>query len=189
MVAIIACKSAVAQNKAIVLQDLWYNDLGNYNPRPFLDDVLIALEDKLSVKVILDKTSGPVALRPDSNWEARIRQQILQQKSSDDKYYIALSSELKFPAINVGKLLFKNPPRTSKLIFTFHVYNGNGAEVLGDTIVNRGCISRAIAPEQNNDSFYGSYQSFLDDMQCHLKVIKEQLQLKKLKPKLYLKAK
>jgi len=168
-----------SQKKATVIQNLGYNDLNNYNPKPFLDDVLIMLQQKLEVKKIIDH-EGPHAQRVDTNWNSTIKNIIEKKKASDNEYLIALSSELKLPAVNIGKLLFKNPPRSSKLIFTFHVYNAKGIEVLGDTIINRGCISRTVDPDKGSKSFYADYQNFLDDMHCHLDIIRQRLQIKEL---------
>lgn len=183
-------KLSYSQNKAIVLQNFWYNDLNSYNPRNFFDDMLILLQDKLSIKKIVEETPGPQALKPDSSNQKRIKDLIDKRKASgENAYYITMESELKLPTINIGKIFFKNPPRSSKLIFNIHIYNSGGTEILADTIVNRGCISRTVDPEKGNKSFYPDYQSFLDDLQCHLKVIKEQLQQKKLPRKLYMEAK
>jgi hypothetical protein len=179
-----------SQNKAIVLQNLWYNDLNSYNPRSFFDDVFIVMQDKLSIKKIVEETPGPQALKADSSNQRKIKDLIDRRKASgENAYYITMESELRLPAINIGKIFFKNPPRTSKLIFNIHVYNSRGTEILADTIVNRGCISRTVDPDKGSKNFYLDYQNFLDDLQCHLKVIKEQLQQKKLPRKLYVETK
>jgi hypothetical protein len=182
-------KLSYSQNKAIVLQNLWYNDLNSYNPRSFFDNVLVVLQDKLSIKKIIEESPGPQALKPDSSNQKRIKELIDKKKASgENAYYITMESQLKLPTINVGKIFFKNPPRTSKLIFNVHVYNSGGIEILADTIVNRGCISRTVDPDKGSTSFYASYESFLDDLNCHLKVIKQQLQQKKVPGKLYIEA-
>jgi hypothetical protein len=179
-----------SQNKAIVLQNLWYNDLNSYNPRSFFDDVLAVVQDKLSIKKIVQETAGPEPFKTDTNNVRKIKELIEKRKASgENAYYITMASQLKLPIINVGKILFKNPPRTSKLIFDIHVYNNAGTEILSDTVVNRGCISRTVDPEKGNSSFYADYQNFLDDLQCHLKAIRQQLQQKKLAPKLYVETK
>jgi hypothetical protein len=183
-------KLAQSQSKAVVLQNLWYSDLNSYNPRNFFDDVLIALQEKLSIKKIIEEPPGLQSIRPDSSNQKRIKDLIDKRKASgENTYYITMESELKLPTINIGKIFFKNPPRSSKLIFNIHVYTIGGTEILADTIINRGCISRTVDPEKGNKNFYPDYQSFLDDLQCHLKFIKEQLQQKKLPRKLYVEAK
>jgi hypothetical protein len=183
---------SVAQNKAIVLQNVWNNDLNNYNPKEYVEKLFDLLKAKLLVKdFIADAKNLTVNSRADT-WDKNVKEQIRAGKAAgENAYFIAVSSELRLPVFNLGKFLFKNPPRSSKLTFTLHVYDSTGSEVIGDTIINRGCLVKTIDEEKGGKYFYSDYNSFMSDMQCHLEVIRKMIMEKPLskKQKPYVKAK
>lgn len=184
LVAVLFSNVSVGQNKAVVLQNVWNNDLNNYTPKEFLDKLYDILKEKLSVKdfVVDPKTLTPG--RRDQNWDKNVKEQVNEKKrSGENAYFIAIASELRLPAFNLGKFLFKNPPRSSKLTFTLHVYDTTGVEVIGDTIVNRGCLVKTIDEQKGSKYFYSDYNDFLSDMMCHLAVIRKVLHEKSLSKK------
>ena len=63
----------LAQSKAIVVQNLWNNDLNNYNPKEYFDKLFGVLKAKLAVK---DFVADPAALsinRKDEAWEQNVK--------------------------------------------------------------------------------------------------------------------
>ncbi|MDB5249141.1 MAG: hypothetical protein JWQ40_3535 [Segetibacter sp.] len=168
-----------SQNKAVVIQNLWSNELNPYNPQEYLDKLYTIFKEKLSVKEFSQEPGSFKTLRNDAEWKKKIVEQLKAKNSpSDSIYYIAFASELKLPTLNLGKILFKNPPRSSKYIFSFHIYNGAGDELMGDTIINRGCVVKSIDGKKGSGYFYSDYRSFMDDMVCHIQVIRKILQEK-----------
>lgn len=169
--------ASFSQKNAIILENLWINELNNYTPKAFFDKFYIALKDKLAVKQIAEDPNSLKVGRRTEDWYQKIREKIKAKNiKPDSTYFIALSSDLRLPTVNLGKFLFKNPPRSSKLVFIMHVFDAAANEVLVDTIVNRGCVVRSLEEGKGSTFFYGSYDSFISDMQCHLEVIKKQLQ-------------
>lgn len=167
---------AVAQNKAVVLQNVWSNELNNYTPRDFFDKLFAVLKDKLSVKDFVADPKVVTAVRKDESWDKNVKEEIRAKKASgENAYFIAVANELRLPAFNLGKFLFKNPPRSSKLTFTLHVYDTTGTEVIGDTIINRGCMVRTIDEQKGSKYFYADYNDFVSDMKCHLEDIRKVL--------------
>jgi len=166
-----------AQKEAVVIQNRWSNDLNDYNPRPFFDNVFALLADYLNVKkVVEDKSSLITEKTADQKVKEKLKEKIA---ANSNAYYVTLDSELQFPVINFRKLIFKNPTRSSRFVFSFHVFDNTGNELAADTIVNNGCILRAINEQKGRKDFYDSFKSFTDDMQCHTEAIKERLQEKK----------
>jgi hypothetical protein len=106
-----------------------------------------------------------------------------RKAAGENAYFIAITNDLRLPAFNLGKFLFKNPPRSSKLTFTLHIYDTTGVEVIGDTIVNRGCLVRTIDEQKGSKYFHSDYNDFVSDMMCHLAVIRKVLQEKPLAKK------
>lgn len=177
--------TAKAQNKAVVLQNLWNNELNNYTPKEFLDKLFDVLKKKLSVGNFIADPGTVAAGRKDDNW---VKDQVKARKAAgENAYFISMANELRLPTFNLGKFLFKNPPRSSKLTFTLHVYDTTGAEILGDTIVNRGCTIRTIDEQKGSKFFYTDYNDFMSDMLCHFQYISKVLNEKQLarKPKRY----
>jgi hypothetical protein len=173
--------TSMGQSKAIVLQNLWNNELDSYSPKEYFDQLYDVLRQKLQVKELVVDTKAVSAGNKDEHWENTVKEQVKSKNATrENAYYIALANELRLPAFNLGKFLFKNPPRSSKLTFTFHVYDTSGIEVLGDTIINRGCLVRAIDIEKGTRNFYSDYNSFLSDLKCHLEYIRKVLQEKPL---------
>lgn len=165
-----------SQNKAFVIQNSWDNDLNNYNPKNFFESLFAELKTKLSVQEFIGDPSKLNVGGIDADWSKKVVTQIKERNTgTNDVYYVALTSQLKLPTINIGKFIFKNPPRSSKLIFSYHIYNGVGTELLGDTIINRGCLSATIPEGKNNKYFYADYDSFTDDLKCHFDYISKQL--------------
>jgi hypothetical protein len=176
--------SSIAQSKAIVLQNLWNNELDSYSPREYLDQLYEVLKQKLLVKELVVDTKAVSAVHKGANWENNVKEQVKGKYApGENAYYLTLANELRLPAFNLGKFLFKNPPRSSKLTFTIHVYDTAGTEIMGDTIINRGCLVRAIDIEKGMKSFYADYNSFVSDMKCHLAYIRKVLQEKPLNRK------
>jgi len=184
MVCLFFSTISFGQNKAVVLQNVWNNDLNNYTPKEFLDKLFAVLKEKLAVKDLLVDGDMVTAARKNESWDKTVKEQVNARKASGgDAYFIAIASELRLPAINLGKFLFKNPPRSSKLTFTLHVYDTTGAEIIGDTIVNRGCLVRTVDEQKGSKYFYSDYNDFLSDMNCHLAAIRKVLQEKPLAKK------
>jgi hypothetical protein len=168
---------SLAQNKALVLENLWINELNNYTPKEFLNKFYEILKDKLLVRQVIDDSLSLKVTRVDDDWKQRVTEGIKNKNGSKDyAYFIAISTDLRLPAINLGKLLFKNPPRTSKLLFTIHVFDAAANEIIADTIVNRGCVVNTLEEGKSSKYFYLDYKSFLNDMACHLDIIKKSLQ-------------
>lgn len=194
IVLILAFSSNVlfGQNKAIVLQNVWNSDLNNYNPKEYFVKLFDVLKAKLAVK---DFVADPTALsivRKDEAWDKNVKEQLAaKSKTGENAYFIAIANELRLPALNLGKLLFKNPPRSSKLTFTIHVYDNKGVEVMGDTIINRGCVVKPVDEEKGAKYFYSDYNNFLSDVFCHLEYIRKTIQEKPLskKQRLYMETK
>ena len=172
-------KMSFGQNKAIVLQNVWSNELNNYNPREFIGRLYQVLREQLSVKQVIEDPKSLQVSNKGNDWDKNTREQLKERSSkTDTAYFITMATELRLPKVNLGKLLFKNPPRSSKLTFTYHIYNGAGNEVIGDTIINRGCLSTTVDEEKGNSYFYSSYESFMNDMKCHVEVIRKEIQEK-----------
>jgi len=168
-----------AQNRAFVIQNVWDNDLNNYNPKNFFENLFFELKNKLAVREFIGDPSQLSVGGADANWNKKVASQIVERNTAADSiYYIALTSQLKLPTVNLGKFLFKNPPRSSKLIFAYHIYNGAGVELLADTIINRGCLTNSIDEEKGNKFFYSDFSSFNRDMNCHFDYIRKQLDSK-----------
>jgi hypothetical protein len=173
-----------AQNKAIVLHNLWNNDLNSYNTKEYFDKLYDVLKSKLAVKDFIIDAKGLSVDRKDEAWEQNVKDQLkAPSKAGEKAYFIAIANELRLPALNLGKLFFKNPPRSSKLTFTIHVYDNNGFEVIGDTIINRGCVVKPVDEERGSRYFYSDYNNFMSDVLCHLDYIKRILQEKPLPKK------
>lgn len=163
-----------SQNKAVVLQNGWNNELNNFNPKEFVEKLFEVFKIKLAVKnFIVDvKTSG--ALLTNEGWEKKLQEVVKEKKMEGiDAYYIGMSTDLRLPAINLGKFLFKNPPRRSKVTFTFHVYDTIGTRILSDTIINRGCVVKTLDDEKGSKHFYSDYNNFMADMLCHLAALRK----------------
>ncbi|MCW3112404.1 MAG: hypothetical protein JWR18_800 [Segetibacter sp.] len=185
-------KMSLSQNKAIVLQHVWNNDLNNYSPKEFLNQLYEVLKAKLQVKDFIADERSVTSGRKDGNWDNNLKEQVKEKKAAGvNAYFVAVASELRLPAFNLGKFLFKNPPRSSKLTFTFHVYDSTGTEIIGDTIINRGCVVKTIDEEKGSKFFYSDYNNFMSDMHCHLEVLRKLIQDKPLakKQRRYLEAK
>ena len=177
LVAILLSGSSYAQKKAIVLENLWVNDLNNFTPKVFFDRFYAVLKDKLSLKQIVDDPQSLKATIRTDDWILKIKENIKSRNiPKDSAYFIAISTDLRLPAINLGKFLFKNPPRSSKLFFTIHVFDATANIIIADTVVNRGCVYKSLEEGKGNKFFYTDYNSFLSDMQCHLEIIKKSLQ-------------
>lgn len=173
-----------SQNRAFVIQNIWDNALNNYNPRNFFENLFIVFKDKLHVREFVADPSNVTVGGIEAEWDKKVKSLIVERNTAADSiYYIALSSQLRLPTINLGKFLFKNPPRSSKLVFTYHVYNGSGTEILGDTIINRGCLTNTIPEGKSNKFFYSDFSSFNKDLNCHLEYIRAQLQQKQIAKK------
>lgn len=169
------CNISFSQNKAFIIQNLWNNDLNNYTPTEFLTQLFTLLKDKLHVNEFIDSR---IILESNSaeDWNKKVESYIRERNlPRDSAYFIAIASELKLPAFNLGKFLFKNPPRTSKFIFMYHIYDGSATEIISDTIINRGCVSNTVS-EKGSKYFYTDYQSFTRDMQCHVEIIRQRLE-------------
>jgi hypothetical protein len=165
----------------VVLDNLWHNELNNFNPKEFFEKLYGVLKQKLVVKEIDPDGKDYRGGRVDENWESKLKEHIRGRKSAGENvYFIAMATELRLPALNLGKFLFKKPPRTSKLTFTLHVYDTAGVQVIGDTIINRGCVVMTIDEEKGPKYFYSDYRSFISDANCHLEYIKKILQEKPL---------
>lgn len=185
-------KMPLAQNKAIVLQQIWNNDLNNYNPKEFFNQLYNVLKVKLQVKDFIANERNLASGRKDENWVANVKEQVKEKKAAgENAYFIAVASELRLPAFNLGKFLFKNPPRSSKLTFIFHVYDSTGTEIIGDTITNRGCVVKTIDEEKGSKFFYSDYNNFMSDMHCHVEALRKLIHDKPLakKQRVYLEAK
>jgi len=179
------------QNKAVVLQNIWNNDLNNYNPKEYVDKLFDMIKAKLGVKDFVADAKNLTSTRKEEGWEKSIKEQVKERKAKgENAYFIAIASELRLPTFNLGKFLFKNPPRSSKLTFTLHVFDSAGTEVIGDTIINRGCQVKTIDEQKGSKFFYSDYNNFMSDMQCHLDAIRKMIQEKPWakKPKLYMEA-
>jgi len=167
------------QNKVVILHSLWNNELNSYNPKEFLDKIAIVFKEVLSAKQLVQEGGSFKATRGEAGWDKKVQEQLVAKNArADSAYFVAVSSDLRLPTFNLGKLLFKNPPRSSKLTFTFHIYDGAGREVMGDTIINRGCLVKPLEAGKGSKFFYSDYKSFLEDLECHLAVIKKILQEK-----------
>jgi hypothetical protein len=183
IVFLFATTVCLSQNKAVIVQNSWDNDLNDYHPKEFLSEIENLFKEKLRVRELVQDFKAFKIGKAEDNWDKKLQEQLKARKNSGDTaYYIAVSSDLKLPTMNLGKLFFKNPPRSSKLIFIFHVYDAAGNEIIGDTIVNRGCLMKAIEKGQSNKFFYSDYESFLSDMGCHLAIIKKRVLAKLLPP-------
>ncbi|GEO07912.1 hypothetical protein SAE01_04080 [Segetibacter aerophilus] len=185
-------KVSFAQNKAVVLENVWNNDLNNYNPKEYIDKLYEVLKAKLQVKDFIADVRTLTSTKKDRNWDKNVIEQLKAKKAAgENAYFIAIASELRLPAFNLGKFLFKKPPRSSKLTFTLHVFDTTGTEIIGDTIVNRGCLVRTFDEEKGSKFFYTDYDNFMSDMQCHLDVLRKSIQDKPLakKQKRYLETK
>jgi hypothetical protein len=168
-----------AQTKVVILDNLWHNELNNFSPKQFFENLYGVLKQKLLVNDIVTDSKVYTGGLKAENWESSLKEQIKEKKSSaENLYYVAMASDLRLPAVNLGKFLFKKPPRTSKFTFTLHVYDTAGVEVIGDTIINRGCLVKTIDEEKGPKYFYSDYNSFISDMDCHLKYIGKILQEK-----------
>jgi len=171
--------NSIAQNKAIVLQSLWNNDLNNFNPKEFFDELYEVLKSKLAVKELTIDAKSLTGAPKDQTWEKSVREQVkAKQAAGENTLMVVLATELRLPTFNLGKFLFKNPPRSSKLTFTLHVYDTSGIEVMGDTIINRGCTVRTFDETKGARFFYFDYADFISDMKCHLEYIARVLQEK-----------
>ena len=169
----------LGQNKAFVLQNLWNNDLNGYNPKEYFEKLFAVLKAKLDVKDFVASPAVFSISRKDEIWEKNVKEQLLaKSKTGENAYFIAIASELRLPGLNLGKLFFKNPPRSSKLTFTVHVYDPSGNEVLGDTIINRGCVVKTVDEELGSKHFYSDYNNFMSDIVCHVRYIEKVLQEK-----------
>jgi hypothetical protein len=186
LVCLFLTTASLSQGKAIIIQNFWNNDLNNYNPKEFFDRLAVVFKKRLAVKELTSDPASFKTVKIEEGWDRKVKEQVEAKKlRPDSSYFIAISSELRLPAFNLGKFLFKNPPRSSKLTFTFHIYNGAGTEIMADTIINRGCIIKRVDEGKGSSFFYSDHTSFLDDMQCHLSVIERILQEKQFaeKPK------
>jgi hypothetical protein len=172
-----AANSINAQSKAVVLQNSWNNELNNYNPKEFLDQLLEVLRIKLAAKELDGDAKTIIADKKGSNPDNYTKEQVKAAKAmAGNGYFIFLSNELRLPAFNLGKFLFRNPPRSSKLTFTLHVYDSAAVEIFGDTIVNRGCLVKTIDEKKGPKYFYTDYSDFMSDMHCHLAYIRKVVQ-------------
>jgi hypothetical protein len=166
-----------SQKNAVILENLWMNELNNYTPKEFFDKFYISLKEKLAVKQVAEDPNSLKVGRRTDDWSQKIREKIKAKNLKPDSlYFIALSTDLRLPTVNLGKFLFKNPPRSSKLVFIMHVFDASANQVLADTIVNRGCVVKSLEEGKGSKFFYSSYDSFITDMQCHLEVIRKRLQ-------------
>lgn len=177
-------KLSFSQNKAFVIQNIWDNNLNNYNPKNFYTSLFDLFKTTLAVKeFVADPTKLSVG-GIEADWDKKVSSEIVRKNApADSIYYIAFASQLRLPVINLGKFFFKNPPRSSKLIFTYHVYNGAGTEILGDTIINRGCLTNSIQDGKSSQFFYSDFNSFNKDLMCHLDYITQQLRERQLPKK------
>jgi len=177
LLAISLSLDSYSQKQAIVLENLWVNNLNNYTPTEFFNSFYTVLKDKLSVQQIVEDPSSLKIRSRDVDWSNKIKEKIKGKNvSKDSAYFITISSDLRLPAVNLGKFLFKNPPRSSKLVFIVHVFDALANEVIADTIVNRGCLIKSIEEGKSSKYFYTDYASFVNDMMCHLEIIKKSLQ-------------
>ncbi len=168
-----------AQQKAYVLQNAWNNELNNYTPKEFFDKLFGVLKRKLVINDLVAEPKSLTGNRKDEERDKNIKEQIkIKKEAGENAFFITMVSELRLPAFNLGKFLFKNPPRSSKFTFTIRVFDTSGNEVMGDTINNRGCLVQTINEEKGSRFFYSDYSNFMSDMQCHLEYIDKVLQQK-----------
>ncbi len=166
--------TASAQSKGYVLQNTWSNTLNPYNPTPFYEQVFSMLERRLKVKEIeRNPLSNKVNVEED-----QVKETILKhiKENTQGAYYITLSSDLSLPLINLTRIIFKSPTRSSRFVFTVNVYNNKAEKVFGDTIVNKGCVLQVI--NEDKKDFYPDYDTFKKDMRCHFEAIRKQLEKK-----------
>ena len=174
---LLLCYNGSAQKSVVVLENVWANELNNFTPKDFFNKFYLVLKEKLGVKQVVEDLAAVKAETRDTTWSARIKQRIKAKNiRNDSAYFVTISSDLRLPVINIGRLFFKNPSRSSKFIFTIHVFDAAANEILTDTIVSRGCVVKSVEENKGNRYFYTDYDSFLHDMQCHLEVIKRSLQ-------------
>ena len=169
--------TSFSQSKAIVLENLWVNELNNFNPKEFHNSIYTIIKDKLELRQIVEDPLSRSALQRDEKWGQTIKDKIKARNiPNDSAVFIAISADLRLPIVNLGRLLFKNPPRSSKLIFTIHVFDAAANQLLTDTIVNRSCIVKTVEEGKGGKNFYTDYEGFISDMRCHLDFIKKNLQ-------------
>lgn len=157
----------------VVVQNIWDNDLNSYNPKEYFDKLFSIFKDKLGAKDVGQNLLNLSEAQTEEQVHRQIQDQIKAKKlPPESAYFLSVATQLKLPTINLGKFLFKNPPRSSKYIMAFHLYDGSGTEVLADTVINRGCIVTTIN-DKGDRYFYSDYNNFMDDMQCHLNVLKK----------------
>jgi|GEM_PF-6747316 len=163
-----------SQNKAIVVQNIWNNDLNNYTPKEYLGKLYNLLKEQLAVKDVVEDAISIKSIKANGDQYKQVKDQIkVKNAAGEHAYFISIATDLRLPALNLGRFLFKNPPRSSKLTFTLHVYDSTGTEVLGDTIINRGCLVKTLDEKKGSRYFYSGYQNFMEDMQCHLDYIRK----------------
>jgi hypothetical protein len=169
---VLTVNGSSAQSKAYVLQNCWTSTLNSFNPAPFFDQVFPLLQTRLKVKSI-DK--NPITLKMNVT-EDELKEIIRNQakENAEVAYYITLSSDLSLPLINLTRVIFKVPTRSSRFVCSINVYNNKAEKILGDTILNRGCIVKA-ASEDKIKNFYDDYTKFTEDMQCHFEAVKSRL--------------
>ncbi|TDH27300.1 hypothetical protein EXU57_06840 [Segetibacter sp. 3557_3] len=163
-----------AQRPAVLLQNLWNNELNNFTPRDFLDQLFADIRRKWRISELIQDTSFLKESGIERTLAKTVKEYISGRNDSTIQYYISIASDLRLPLINVGRILFKNPVQRSRFTFIVHVYNKNGSPVLSDTVVSRGCIANPVG-ENKVRNFYPNYDSFAKDMHCHLEAIRQEV--------------
>lgn len=74
-------KVSASQNKAIVVQNVWNNDLNNYNPKEFLDQLYEVLKAKLQVRDFIATSGALTYSKKEENWDKNIQEQVKSQKA------------------------------------------------------------------------------------------------------------
>jgi hypothetical protein len=169
-----------AQTKAYILANQWTNELDGYNPQQYFDKLYTLLKTRLPVKEIIPATTHTTdTVTVTSNeW---VKAQIQSRFAGNNAFFLVMDHYLKVPAINLNKLFFNNAQVSSKLIFSINVYNADGVLIGSDTMTTRGCIVSKVAKENGVQRFYNSYKRFIEDMDCHLALIRQQLLVKPVK--------
>ena len=170
---VFAFVTSFAQKKAVLLQNLWNNELTNFTPANFLDKLFVDVRQKLGVGTIIHDSLFFKTPANDS-FDSRVANYINARGDSAGTYYIALASDLRLPLINLGRIVFKQPLQRSRFTFILKVYDEHGRSLMDDTLVNKGCVARPVK-EDKPANFYSDYKSFTTDMDCHLQAIRQQI--------------
>lgn len=172
---ILVVNNCSAQSKAYVLQNSWTNTLNPFNASPFFEQLFPMLQKKLKVKEIDRNPLSTKINVTEDEFKEMISKHAKDNTASN--YYIVLNSDLSIPLINLTRVIFKMPTRSSRFVFTINVYNNKAEKILSDTIVNRGCVTKVINQDKMKE-FYDDYAKFRQDLQCHFEAVRKELEIK-----------